>query len=160
MTFEDEAEHRTEAGRIGRAQALAEAREAEREFAKDFVAGKVRSEDVLTKLANEKMSVDALAELLPEDIVFDTPLYDALVASLQSLFGSLGLTPEANVLLQGEQAAHLAGIRDEIRTLTRTIAAVADTREQSEYERHAETMKIQAAILEELQNIAREMRHD
>lgn len=70
---------------------------------------------------------ESRSEKLPEGLNFVTPLYDSLVASLQGLFGALGLISETNVVLQAEQAAHIAGLRDDLRTLTLTLTEIAQT---------------------------------
>jgi hypothetical protein len=127
----------------------------------------------------------AMSSYLPEGTVFDTPLYDALVGSLQELFQSLGLTPETAVVLRAEQASHIAGLRDDLRTLTITLTALqakqsADARDLSDSlrsdliqhhendmtlrEQHFELIREReqanaANVIEELQNIAQTFRN-
>lgn len=61
----------------------------------------------------------------PEDIPFGTEVYDAEVAALTTAMQQLGLAPELLALANAEQSAHLAGIRDELRTMIRVLVMLA-----------------------------------
>jgi len=99
------------------------------------------------EVVNESLEV-SMANL-PEGMAFTTPLYDALVGSLEGLFsGALGFTPEADVVLQAEQAAHIAGFRDDLRTLTLTLADVAALASDDRQRQHEELLSQSAAHFE------------
>ena len=60
-----------------------------------------------------------------EDIPFGRDIYDAEVAALTTAMATLGLSPELLALVNAEQSAHLAGIRDELRTMVRIQVKLA-----------------------------------